>query len=84
MRVGRDAVLLQVAEHLPAALPPHRVLVRAVPKAEGRTGRDRGEDLLSSWRSESASNDTGSSIAVSASSCSRWFWMTSLAAPIPS
>ncbi|CKR58293.1 Uncharacterised protein [Mycobacterium tuberculosis] len=27
---------------------------------------------------------TGSSIAVSASSCMRWFWMTSRAAPMPS
>ncbi len=27
---------------------------------------------------------TGSSIAVSASSWSRWFWMTSRAAPMPS
>ncbi|SKW24341.1 Uncharacterised protein [Mycobacteroides abscessus subsp. abscessus] len=26
----------------------------------------------------------GSSIAVKASSCSRWFWMTSRAAPMPS
>ena len=32
----------------------------------------------------SASNAAGSSIAVSASSCSRWFWITSRAAPMPS
>ena len=31
-----------------------------------------------------ASNETGSSIAISAISCSRWFWITSRAAPMPS
>ena len=35
-------------------------------------------------RRSRASKETGSSIAVSASSCSRWFWMTSRAAPMPS
>jgi hypothetical protein len=37
-----------------------------------------------SVRRLSASNETGSSIAVSAISCSRWFWITSRAAPMPS
>ena len=34
--------------------------------------------------SESASNATGSSMATSANSCSKWFWITSRAAPMPS
>lgn len=37
-----------------------------------------------SARRWSASNEIGSSIAVNASSCRRWFWMTSRAAPTPS
>ena len=37
-----------------------------------------------SMRTSSAAKDSGSSIAVSASSCSRWFWITSRAAPMPS
>jgi hypothetical protein len=40
--------------------------------------------LIFSARSSSEENETGSSIAVNASSCSRWFWITSRAAPMPS
>ena len=37
-----------------------------------------------SARRSRALNETGSSIAVRASSWRRWFWMTSRAAPMPS
>ena len=37
-----------------------------------------------SMRRLSASKAMGSSIATSAISCRRWFWMTSRAAPMPS
>ena len=57
---------------------------RADPSAMSAGSRTADSTFSFSWRSESASNDTGSSIAVSARSCSRWFWMTSRAAPIPS
>ena len=40
--------------------------------------------LIFSSRSSLDENETGSSIAVNARSCSRWFWITSRAAPMPS
>jgi hypothetical protein len=45
---------------------------------------ERAEDLALLVRRLSASKPTGSSIAVSASSCSRWFCRTSRAAPVSS
>ena len=57
---------------------------RAVPVARSGGSRTADSTFSFSARSESASNATGSSIAVSASNWSRWFWMTSRAAPMPS
>ena len=84
-RLRRDAVLLQVADDLHAALPAGGVLPAGRAGRPGRSGSRTAESTFSfSIRTASASNETGSSIAVSASSCSRWFWMTSRAAPMPS
>ncbi|CPU66864.1 Uncharacterised protein [Mycobacteroides abscessus] len=63
----------------PAAYCP-----RAVCRDSSRGSRTAESALIFSARREGASNDTGSSIATSASSWSRWFWMTSRAAPMPS
>ena len=63
----------------PAAYWP-RAVVR--PRSSGSWTAD--STFSFSARSASASKETGSSIAVSASSCIRWFWMTSRAAPMPS
>ena len=47
------------------------------------SGSEIARSTLSfSVRISSAENSTGSSIAVSASSCSRWFCSTSRAAPV--
>ena len=58
------------------------------PRAVVRSSR-RGREMLWSTLSFSArrfaaSKEIGSSMATSASSCSRWFWITSRAAPMPS
>ncbi len=58
------------------------------PRAVVRSSR-RGSTTLESTfcfsiRSASASNDVGSSIATRDISWSRWFWITSRAAPMPS
>ena len=57
---------------------------RAVPTARSSGILTADSTFSFSARSESAENETGSSIAVSASSWSRWFWITSRAAPMPS
>ena len=57
---------------------------RAVEAARSCGSRTADSTFSFSARRSCASNETGSSIAVSASSWSRWFWMTSRAAPMPS
>ena len=63
----------------PAAYCP-----RAVVAARSSCNWTADSTFSFSARSASASNETGSSIAVRASSCIRWFWITSRAAPMPS
>ncbi|CAM5734940.1 hypothetical protein SFUMM280S_04816 [Streptomyces fumanus] len=63
----------------PAAYCPRTV---CRPRSSGsRTARNTFSFSVSS---DSASKAAGSSIAVRASNCRRWFWMTSRAAPMPS
>ena len=57
---------------------------RAVDLARSLGSRTAERTFSFSARRSCASKETGSSIAVSASSCSRWFWITSRAAPMPS
>ena len=85
MDVGDDAVLLEVADDLLAALPAGGVLAAGGVQRRGPAGSRTAERTFSfSCRRSAASKETGSSIAVRASSWSRWFWMTSRAAPMPS
>jgi hypothetical protein len=94
--VSRSAAYVSVVE--PGGIPdssrnpgtsmppcqPAEYCPRAVPTARS-SGMVTAERTFSfSERSESAEKETGSSMAVRASSCSRWFWMTSRAAPMPS
>ena len=57
---------------------------RAVVSSNGSTSFVAESALIFSPRSESGEKDSGSSITVRASSCIRWFWITSRAAPMPS
>ena len=57
---------------------------RAVERARSFGSVTAASTFSFSARRSFASNEIGSSIAVSAMSCSRWFWMTSRAAPMPS
>ena len=80
-----DAVLLEVADDRLAALPAGGVLAAGGGQVEAVGGARRTTSTFCfSIRRLSASNDVGSSIAISAISCSRWFWITSRAAPMPS
>ena len=58
------------------------------PRTVARSRRSGRTTLPSSFcfsiRRDAASKDAGSSIATSDISCSRWFWITSRAAPMPS
>ncbi|SKS76263.1 Uncharacterised protein [Mycobacteroides abscessus subsp. abscessus] len=57
---------------------------RAVVSANGSARRVAESTLIFSACNSAGEKLMGSSIAVKASSCSRWFWMTSRAAPMPS
>ncbi|OUD85401.1 hypothetical protein BC477_13395 [Clavibacter michiganensis subsp. michiganensis] len=63
----------------PPAYCPRAV---AVERSFGRRTADSTFSFSS--RRLDASNATGSSMAVRARSCRRWFWITSRAAPMPS
>ena len=75
----------EVAEHLLAAGPALGVLAARGVQVEP-PGEHDGRTAPSASRAAGsrASNDVGSSIAISAISWSRWFWITSRAAPMPS
>ena len=64
--------------HPPAYCP------RAVVSSSGCASRVAERTLTFSACSSLGWKLTGSSIAMNASSCSRWFWITSRAAPMPS
>lgn len=68
---------------MPPCQPP-AYCPRAVVLLSGPIALVPESTLIFSARRARGSNDSGSSIAVKASSCSRWFWMTSRAAPMPS
>ena len=78
-----DPVFFEESSNGLAALPTRRVLApdRVASEIPGNTIAERPSFSI---RICSAENDTGSSMAVSASNCSRWFWITSRAASMPS
>ena len=78
-RVGRDARLLPVAGHLLSLDEPGPYWPRTTRVGPG--GRIACRTFTFSLRTESAVKSTGGSIAVSATSWSRWFWKTSRIAP---
>ncbi len=57
---------------------------RALVSSNGSTGLVAERTFTFSARRSDGAKETGSSIAVSASSWSRWFWITSRVAPMPS